>query len=195
MLLTESVPKSIPITEATPLTMLPGTTCSVPRPDVWLLAVPRRLDVLHDEEVGRVRRRAVGESALVERSPRVVAVVTADTNDDPARVPPRLARGDVAVVRGCQIGRRLHVRHPEGVLPDRRVEDAHGELHLQRRVVGIRGMLVVQPAPTRVADLRAAGPDAALEVAHEPGAAAEAVAPERRSEEQRVHRDVCLWIR
>src|SRR5947208_1646748 len=108
------------MTEAAPLTMLPGTTGCARQRDVRLLAVPRGLNVLHDQQVRRVRRRTVGESALVEGSPRVVAVVAADPEGDAARVAPGLARGNVAVVGGRQIGGRLHVRHPEGVLPDGR---------------------------------------------------------------------------
>src|SRR5215467_11228117 len=120
MLRTESVPKSIPTTQAAPLTIRPALV----RPSPALLAVPRGLDVRQDGGVGCVRRPAHRDGAFEEGAERMVAVVAPDAQDYRPLVVPLLGRG--AVVSGRQRGGRLRVGGPDRVLPGGGLEDAEG---------------------------------------------------------------------
>src|SRR6185369_10431914 len=99
------------------------------------------------------------DRAFEEGSERLVAVVLADAQDDAALIVPRLGSG--AVPRGRQAA-RLSIAGLERILPRAGLEDAERIVHVHAEV--------------RVDHCRrgagVSGPDTALEVAHEPRAAA-----------------------
>src|SRR6478735_10774653 len=150
-----------------------------------LLAVAGIPDVLQNRVVDRGGGVARDDGAFVEGAPRDVAVVTTDAEHDAAHVADGF--GHPALESGHErVGRRA-IGHTERPLGGRGLQNAERVLHLQRRIHRVWRMVIAQRAPARIALLRTTGPNAGLEVSHEPRAAAGAVAPERIAEEQGVH--------